>query len=92
MEERIHTLGDVADRLGVSTDTLRRMAQEHELYAPDVKGFPGARHGRQIVAYHSEHLKLIVAAAMGALDVDEALTRWELYQAKSANELLGDVA
>ena len=75
-----------AHQLGIHRTTLHHLARAHPLYAPSVKGFPGASVGRSRMAYHRRHLELIAAARLGAMDADEAALRWEIEKRKIGGE------
>ena len=70
-------------RLGLAPRTLGRLAGVNPLYAPAVRGVPGAdgqagghRFGRRFVRYHARQLELIEAVLVGGLPLDEAATAW----------------
>lgn len=81
-----YPLSDAAHQLGISKPTLSRLSKEHPFYEPSARGFPGADHGGRSVCYHRRHLELIAAVRVGAMDVDEALTRWKLAKAEMATD------
>jgi hypothetical protein len=82
-EPRLLSAGRSARRLGLSRRQLGRLAEEHPLYAPAVRGVPGAEGpvGTRTRAYHRRQLELIEAVLVGAMDLEEAHLRWQVEQA-----------
>ncbi len=74
---------DVAKHVGFSPRTLERLAEKHDLYKPIRRGIPGGGDvGRRSVIYHRRQVELIEAVVMGAIDLDEAYTKWLEYRSE----------
>jgi len=79
-------LGRIARRFGVSAGHFARLADAHPLYAPAIKGIPGAdpatRIGQRTRLWHSDQLRIIEGVLVGTLDIETGWAEWQAIRAR----------